>query len=42
VNQSSKLWIASISRALVARSVITTDELGRRIADAARRANEPA
>ncbi|MGE0117934.1 MAG: nitrile hydratase [Dongiaceae bacterium] len=31
-------WIASITRALVARGAITTDELGRRMADAARRA----
>src|SRR5215470_14736783 len=30
-------WIASISRALVARGVITTDELGRRMAAAAAR-----
>jgi nitrile hydratase subunit beta len=29
-------WIASITRALVARGVITTDELGRRMAAAAR------
>jgi len=28
-------WIASITRALVARGVITTDELGRRMAAAA-------
>jgi hypothetical protein len=31
-------WIASITRALVACGAITTDELGRRMADAARRA----
>lgn len=30
-------WIASITRALVARGVITTDELGRRMAEAAAR-----
>jgi hypothetical protein len=30
-------WIASITRALVACGAITTDELGRRMADAARR-----
>ena len=30
-------WIASITRALVARGVITTDELGRRMAAAAAR-----
>jgi len=35
-------WIASISRALVARGVITTDELGRRMADAGRRARDSA
>lgn len=35
-------WIASISRALVARGVITTDELGRRMADAGRQARESA
>ena len=34
-------WIASIARALVARGVITTDELGRRMAEVARR-GEPA
>lgn len=34
-------WISSVSRALVARGVITTDELGRRMADASRRAGEP-
>ncbi len=34
-------WMASIARALAARGVITTDELGRRMADAARRAGEP-
>ena len=35
-------WIASIARALVARGVITTDELGRRMTDAGRRARESA
>jgi hypothetical protein len=35
-------WIASIARALVDRGVITTDELGRRMADISRRAQEPA
>ena len=30
-------WIASIARALVARGVITTDDLGRRMAEAGRR-----
>jgi Nitrile hydratase beta subunit len=30
-------WIASITRALVDRGVITTDELGRRMADVSRR-----
>ncbi len=33
-------WIASITRALVARGVITTDELGRRMADVSQRAQE--
>jgi hypothetical protein len=33
-------WIASIARALVDRGVITTDELGRRMADAGQRAQE--
>jgi hypothetical protein len=33
-------WMASIARALVARGVITTDELGRRMAAAARRVGE--
>ena len=33
-------WIASISRALVACVVFTTDELGRRMAEAGRRAQE--
>jgi nitrile hydratase subunit beta len=35
-------WIASITRALVARGVITTDELGRRMAEAATREGERA
>src|SRR5882672_4087997 len=35
-------WIASIARALVDRGVITTDELGRRMADVGRRAKESA
>lgn len=30
-------WVASITRALVARGVISTDELGRRMADVAAR-----
>jgi Nitrile hydratase beta subunit len=34
-------WIASVSRTLVARGVITTDELGRRMADVDRRSREP-
>jgi hypothetical protein len=34
-------WIASITRALVDRGVITTDELGRRMADVGRRTQEP-
>jgi hypothetical protein len=33
-------WIASVSRALVARGVITTDELGRKMADVATRPAE--
>jgi hypothetical protein len=33
-------WIASVTRALMARGVITTDELGRRMADVARRPAE--
>jgi hypothetical protein len=33
-------WIFSITRALVARGVITTDELGRRMADVSQRARE--
>jgi len=35
-------WIASIARALVNRGVITTDELGRRMAAADRDTREPA
>jgi hypothetical protein len=35
-------WISSITRALVDRGVITTDELGRRMADASQRAQESA
>jgi hypothetical protein len=34
-------WIASIARALVARGVITTDELGRRMAAAERASGLP-
>ena len=30
-------WIASVARALVARGVITTDELGRKMAEIAKR-----
>jgi len=30
-------WIASVTRALLARGVINTDELGRRMAEAAKR-----
>ena len=33
-------WIASITRALVDRGVITTDELGRRMAEVSERAQE--
>jgi hypothetical protein len=35
-------WISSVTRALIQRGVITTDELGRRIADVAARPEEPA
>jgi hypothetical protein len=35
-------WIASVTRALVAHGVITTDELGRRMADVGRRGGGPA
>ena len=35
-------WIASISRTLVARGVITTDELGRRMAEIGRRGQDSA
>lgn len=35
-------WVASVCHALVARGVITTDELGRRMAAAAQRARESA
>jgi hypothetical protein len=35
-------WIASITRALVDRGVITTDELGRRMAAISRRTQESA
>jgi nitrile hydratase subunit beta len=35
-------WIASIARALVARGVITTDELGRRMAEASQRPRDAA
>jgi hypothetical protein len=35
-------WIASVARALVARGVITTDELGRRMAEAGQRPEEDA
>jgi hypothetical protein len=35
-------WIASVARALVDRGVITTDELGRRMAEVDRRAQDPA
>jgi hypothetical protein len=35
-------WIASVARALVAHGVITTDELGRRMAQVATRPGEPA
>jgi len=35
-------WIASIARALVARGVITTDELGRRMAEAGQRPGDAA
>ena len=35
-------WIASVTRALVDRGVMTTDELGRRMADVSRRAQESA
>jgi hypothetical protein len=42
VHQSSNRWIASITGALVDRGVITTDELGRRMADVGRRTRESA
>jgi hypothetical protein len=35
-------WIASIARALVARGVLTTDELGRRMAEAGQRPEQDA
>jgi hypothetical protein len=35
-------WISSVTRALVARGVLTTDELGRRMAEVAARPGGPA
>lgn len=35
-------WIASVTRALIARGVITTDELGRRMADIGQRSRDVA
>jgi Nitrile hydratase beta subunit, N-terminal len=35
-------WISSVTRTLVARGVLTTDELGRRMAEVAARPREPA
>ena len=40
VNERSISWIASITRALVDRGVMTTDELGRRMADISKRTQE--